>query len=91
MRRVDQQRRVDQKDFHDFCFRPDPRERDVIAEAERSLRRTDVQDVSPRGIFLVRFSFASFDEATITKFLTLFELELPRCTETSSSSSSSSS
>jgi hypothetical protein len=65
-----------------ICFRPDPRERDVIAEAERSLRRTDVQDVSPRGIFLVRFSFASFDEATITKFLTLFGLELPRCTET---------
>ena len=68
-----------------FCFRPDPRERDVIAEAERSLRRSTKNKMFVQeeySIFRVRFSFASFDEATNTKFLTIFGLELPRCTET---------
>lgn len=75
MRRVDQQRRVDQKDFHDgrrLAFVSDQIRaglRDLIAEVERSLRRSaDVQDVRPKGIFRVRFSFACFDEATNTKF-----------------------
>ena len=62
-----------------FCFRPDPRERDVIAEAERSLRRSSNNKMFVQeeySIFRVRFSFASFDEATNTG------LELSRCTET---------